>query len=49
MQRESLLENLQSNAVAEKLDALCDLDIEGALATVEEAEAIELPLGFGRD
>jgi hypothetical protein len=47
--RESLPENLQSNAVAEKLDALCDLDIEGALATVEEAEAIELPLGFGRD
>jgi ParB-like chromosome segregation protein Spo0J len=47
--RESLLENPQSSAVAEKLDVVCDLDIEGALATAEEAEAIELPLGFGTD
>jgi hypothetical protein len=47
--RDGLPENLQSSALAEKLDAVCDLDIEGALNAVADAEMIELPLGFGRD
>jgi hypothetical protein len=47
--RDGLPENLQSSPVAEKLDAACDVDIESALAIVEEARAADLPLGFGRD
>ena len=38
-----------SEILKEKLDAVCDLDIEGALSTVQEAEGIDFPLGFGRD
>jgi hypothetical protein len=47
--RDGLPENLQGSAVAEKLDAVCDLDIQSALSVIEEAEGIDLPLGFGRD
>jgi hypothetical protein len=31
------------------LVAVCDLDIASALGTAEEAEGLDLPLGFGRD
>jgi hypothetical protein len=47
--RDGLPENLQNSPVAEKLDAVCDVDIESARAIVEEAGAVDLPLGFGRD
>jgi hypothetical protein len=47
--RDSLPENLQSSAVGEKLEAVCGLDIQGAIDTVGEAEGLDLPLGFGRD
>jgi hypothetical protein len=47
--RSTLPENLQGSALAEKLDAVCDLDIASALSAAEEAEGLELPLGFGRD
>jgi hypothetical protein len=47
--REGLPEKFQDTALAEKLDPVCALDIDGALATVEDAEAIDLPRGFGRD
>jgi hypothetical protein len=47
--RDNLPENLCSSPVSEKLDAVCDLDIAGTIETIEEAEAIDLPLGFGRD
>jgi hypothetical protein len=47
--RESLPDNLREGSMAEKFDAVEALDFESAIATVEEAEAIELPLGFGRD
>jgi hypothetical protein len=47
--RDSLPENLQGSATSEKLDAVCDLDIASALSTAEEAEGLDLPLGFGRD
>jgi hypothetical protein len=45
----NLPENLKSSALGEKLDAVCDLDIEGVKSTVEEAGEIDLPIGFGRD
>lgn len=38
---DNLPENLQDSVVAEKLEAVCDLDLD-------ELD-IELPLGFGRD
>ncbi len=48
--RDSLPENLQEgSATSEKLDGVCDLDIASALSTAEEAEGLDLPLGFGRD
>lgn len=51
--RDNLPESLQSSTTADKLDEICNLDIESALQDVEslldEAEGLELPLGFGRD
>ncbi len=50
--RDNLPENLDQSPVAEKLDAVVDLDLEmdsWAGDTLDEAENIELPLGFGRD
>lgn len=47
--RDNVPENLQSSSLYEKLEAVCDLDIEGAVSTVEEAASVDLPLGFGRD
>jgi hypothetical protein len=46
---DNLPENLQSSNLADKLQTVCDLDIEGAQSTIEEAEGADLPLGFGRD
>jgi len=42
--RDSLPENLEGSALAEKLDAV--LGYEGF---IQELEGVELPLGFGRD
>ena len=39
---DSLPENLQSSAVAEQLEAICDLD-------VDSLQDLEPPRGFGRD
>jgi hypothetical protein len=47
--RDGLPENLESSAVAEKLDSVLDLDIDGALDVVSDAEGMDLPLGFGKD
>jgi DNA-binding Lrp family transcriptional regulator len=47
--RDRLPENLQGSSLAEKLDVVCEIDIEGALALVEEFEGLDLPRGFGRD
>ena len=47
--KDNLPENLQQSPVGEKLEAVCDLDIEGAIEMVSEAEGLDLPLGFGRD
>jgi hypothetical protein len=42
-------ENQQDDALAEKLDAIASLDIDGAIGIVQEAGDADLPLGFGRD
>lgn len=47
--RDNLPENLQQSTIGEKLEFVCDLDIDSALETVQEAENADLPLGFGRD
>lgn len=51
--RDNLPENLEDSPVAEKLDAVLELDFENLVDEVQErlneAESVELPLGFGRD
>lgn len=42
-------DNLQETETYPKLEAVCSIDIEGAIQTVEEADGADLPLGFGRD
>lgn len=42
-------DSLQSSPYGEKLSAMADLDIQSALSTVQEAEGLDTPLGFGRD
>lgn len=46
---DNLPENLQSSPLGEKLEAVCDLDIDSAMDVIEEAESLDLPQGFGRD
>ena len=46
---DNLPENLETSPVGEKLTQVCDLDIDGAYRTVEEADSADLPIGFGRD
>lgn len=45
----NLPENLANSALGEKLQAVCDIDLDSALSAIEEAEGADLPLGFGRD
>lgn len=55
--RDNLPENLQQSALGEKLEAVCDLELEPDTSSLlqeiddalGEAEGIDLPLGFGRD
>lgn len=47
--RDNLPENFQSTELGQKLDTICDVDIQGALETASEAKDAEPPLGFGRD
>lgn len=47
--RDNMSENLQSSPTYEKLETVCDIDIQGALDAIEEAESADLPAGFGRD
>jgi hypothetical protein len=53
-------ENTTTSPLGEKLDAVCDLDLESASSdvdsaidtargVVDEAEALDLPRGFGKD
>ena len=47
--KDNLPENLLASPVGEKLEAVCDLDLDGAESTIGEAEGLDLPMGFGRD
>ena len=42
-------DSFAGTAMQEKLDEVVNLDIETACETAEEAESMDLPLGFGRD
>lgn len=52
--RDAMPENLHGSSTYEKLDAVCDLDIDrdqimDSLDWLDEADGIDLPVGFGRD
>lgn len=54
--KDNLPENLQQSPLGEKLEAVCDLDLDQLYSEVEQAQSIvqeacevDLPLGFGRD
>jgi hypothetical protein len=47
--KDNLPENLEQSALGEKLEAVCDLDLDDALSTAQGALDADLPLGFGRD
>jgi hypothetical protein len=42
-------DGLQDGPFAQKCNEICDIDLEGALGTLQEASGVEGPLGFGRD
>jgi len=46
---DNLPENLRDSAVGEKLETVCDVDVEGVLDQIVEAGSLDLPQGFGRD
>jgi hypothetical protein len=46
---DALNDSAQSSPMGEKLDAIINLDLNGAKDTAEEAESAELPMGFGKD
>lgn len=47
--QENLGDKFEGSATKEKLQEVVDLDIESAISIAEEAEGMELPVGFGRD
>lgn len=54
--KDNLPENLQQGALADKLEEVTNIDLEGALSSLEEADSAvgeadgaDLPQGFGRD
>lgn len=47
--RDNMPEGLEASVLGEKLDAVLEIDIESALDAANEADAADLPLGFGRD
>lgn len=51
--KDNLPDSLQNSATAEKLEAVCDLEIatvqDDLSELLDEIEGIELPVGFGRD
>jgi hypothetical protein len=42
-------DSLQDGPFAQKCDEVCNIDLESALVTLQEAEGVDVPLGFGRD
>jgi hypothetical protein len=47
--KDKLPENLQSSTLGEKLEAVCDIDLQSTLDVASDADNAYLPLGFGRD
>lgn len=47
--RDNLPENLQGSPLGEKLDTVCEIDLDLALDAAQDAEDADLPRGFGRD
>ena len=47
--KDNLPESLQSSPVGEKLEEVCNLDLQSALDTISDAEGADLPRGFGKD
>lgn len=47
--KDNLPESLQSSPVGDKLETICDIDIQSAIDLVGELEGADLPMGFGRD
>jgi hypothetical protein len=58
--KDNLPENLHASALGEKLEEVCNLEIDGifeeidgsiqsAVSKIDEAEGVDLPQGFGRD
>lgn len=47
--KDNLPEGLDQSALADKLEAVVEIDFDYAIEIVGEAEAADLPLGFGRD
>lgn len=51
--RDNLPESLQNSALADKLNTICDLELQSAFdelqSVLKEAVNAELPMGFGRD
>ena len=46
---DAMPDNLQASATGDMLEQITDLDLDGAQSTLEEAEGVDLPRGFGRD
>lgn len=46
---EGMPENLQQGPTGEKLQEIQNLDFDVDLSVVDEADAVDLPRGFGRD
>ena len=47
---DNLPENLQSSAIGEKLQTVCDLDFDDPdIDVIDEADSADLPQGYGRD
>ena len=47
--QDNLPDGLDQGPLAEKLEGVIGLELKMALETLQEADAIDLPRGFGRD
>jgi len=47
--KDNLEGKFEGSALVEKLEAVCELDLDSVVSTLDEAEGLDLPLGFGRD
>ena len=47
--RDGMPDQLQTGPTFDKLEEVCNLDLQGALDAVTEAADVDLPMGFGQD